>query len=263
MQIRAAASSALRDLLAGPPVPARLLGSGPYALYLGTDDAVVAVLARDAVRLPCSLTLSTSSAELPLTSLDVRDAVSVGEGAIRWTGRAGPGAVLVARHWAPARVRKGTSIPIDRWRSALSAFDCGVEARLIGGLTVGSCDLAGSLLGRGPGLTPAGDDVLAGFLLGTRALGVPAGPLGRFVAEQAPAATTALSAQLLRHAIRGECVPQVAAALASPGDTSALVALLAVGHTSGTALARGLLRAAEYAAGVGAATTTAATTTAA
>jgi uncharacterized protein DUF2877 len=256
MQIRAAASSALRDLLAGPPVPAHVLGSGPFALYLGTDDAVLAVLARDAVRLPCALTLSTSSAELPLTSLDPAGPVWVGEGAIRWPGSAGPSAIVVARHWAPARVRKGTSIPIDRWRSALSAFDCGVEARLIGGLTVGACEPAGSLLGRGPGLTPAGDDVLAGFLLGTRALGVPAGPLGRFVAEQAPAATTALSAQLLRHALRGECVPQVAAALAAPEDTSALAALLAVGHTSGTALARGLLRAAEYAAGVGAAATT-------
>jgi len=256
MQIRAAASSALRDLLAGPPVPAHVLGSGPFALYLGTDDVVLAVLARDAVRLPCALTLSTSSAELPLTSLGAADPVRVGDGAIRWPGSAGPSVIVVARHWAPARVRKGTSIPIDRWRSALSAFDCGVDARLIGGLTVGSCELAGSLLGRGPGLTPAGDDVLAGFLLGTRALGVPAGPLGRFVAEQAPAATTALSAQLLRHALRGECVPQVAAALATPEDTSALAALLAVGHTSGTALARGLLRAAEYAAGVGAAATT-------
>jgi hypothetical protein len=258
MQIRAAASSALRDLLAGPPVPAHVLGSGPFALYLGTDDAVLAVLARDAVRLPCALTLSTSAAELPLTSLDAADPVWVGGGAIRWTGSDGPSAVLVARHWAPTRVRKGISIPIDRWRSALSAFDCGVDARLIGRLTVGACEQAGSLLGSGPGLTPAGDDVLAGFLLGTRALGVPAGPLGRFVAEQAPAATTALSAQLLRHALRGECVPQVAAALASPEDTSALAALLAVGHTSGTALARGLLRAAEYAAGVGAAATTAA-----
>lgn len=258
MQIRAAASSALRDLLAGPPVPAQVLGSGPFALYLGAGDTVLAVLARDAVRLPCALTLSTTSADLPLTSLGIVDPVTVGGGAVRWTGNGGPGEVAVARHWAPARVRKGTSIPIERWRSALSAFDCGVDARLVGGLTVGACELAGSLLGRGPGLTPAGDDVLAGFLLGTRALGVPAGPLGRYVAEHAPAATTALSAQLLRHALRGECVPQVAAALAAPADTSALAALLAVGHTSGTALARGLLRAAEYAAGVGAAATTAA-----
>ena len=57
-----------------------------------------------------------------------------------------------------------------------------------------------ALLGRGPGLTPSGDDVLAGYLLGCRAFGI-AGKGVRFaVLRSAPGATTTLSAALLRQA---------------------------------------------------------------
>jgi hypothetical protein len=68
------------------------------------------------------------------------------------------------------------------------------------------------------------------------------------VGELAAGATTALSAQLLRHAVLGECVAQAAAVAAvligrrAPDD--AVDQLLAVGHTSGAALAAGLLCAA-------------------
>jgi Protein of unknown function (DUF2877) len=68
------------------------------------------------------------------------------------------------------------------------------------------------------------------------------------VDELAEGATTALSAQLLRHAARGECVAQVAAVVAvlvgRPAPSDAVDQLLAVGHTSGAALAVGLLSAA-------------------
>ena len=59
----------------------------------------------------------------------------------------------------------------------------------------------------------------------------------------------ALSAALLWHAARGECIDEVAAlaaALNGRGDPDAAVErLLAVGHTSGAALAHGVLVAAE------------------
>ena len=81
----------------------------------------------------------------------------------------------------------------------------------------------------------------------------PAEAQGVFAAIQrhAPARTTWLSAELLRLAAAGLAAPAVVAvadALAGHGDDDAvpcaLPALLAVGHTSGPALARGLLLAA-------------------
>jgi hypothetical protein len=100
-----------------------------------------------------------------------------------------------------------------------------------------------ALLGCGPGLTPSGDDVLAGYLLGCRAVGRPVPTLSGLDR------TTWLSATLLRHARDGDCVPQFAAVVAAlAADVPlgpAVAALLRVGHTSGAALATGLLLAAS------------------
>ncbi len=63
--------------------------------------------------------------------------------------------------------------------------------------------------------------------------------------------TTALSATLLRHAAAGRGIPEVTRlidALAGSGDLAAATArLLAVGHSSGTALAHGVLAATRQA----------------
>ena len=71
-------------------------------------------------------------------------------------------------------------------------------------------------------------------------------------AALAPVRTTALSAALLWHAARGECVDEVAAVAAALSGRldvdAALRRLLDVGHTSGAALAAGLVLAAEAAA---------------
>jgi hypothetical protein len=107
------------------------------------------------------------------------------------------------------------------------------------------------LLGRGPGLTPTGDDVLAGALVSLTALGAPAArSLAAAVTASAPDATTTVSVALLRHAARGECIPELADLLdavahGAPGSTSDLPraagALLAVGHCSGAGLLHGVL----------------------
>jgi len=105
----------------------------------------------------------------------------------------------------------------------------------------GPTSLVDALVGRGPGLTPLGDDLLAGALVALRALGSPrAEPLAAAVTELAPR-TTVVSAALLRHAARGECVPELAAVLAP--DPGAVDGLLGVGHSSGTGLAAGVLAA--------------------
>jgi hypothetical protein len=124
----------------------------------------------------------------------------------------------------------------------------GIDGALVTSLTTQPVAAIGGLLGVGPGLTPAGDDVIAGFLLGTRALGLAAtsARVWASVADMAHDRTTSLSAALLWHAARGECISEVAAVLADPSDAT-LGELLRVGHTSGAALALGLASAASAA----------------
>ncbi len=258
MKLSAAASSSLRPVLAGTARPATWLGATPAALYLQVagDRGVVALLAHDAVRLPCALLLPTTRAELPLTSLGPAVGTPVvGDGKVAWTGLAGPVVVRAVREWAPARARGGTVVAsaLTAVRGGLPAPGAlGIDAEPVSRLTDDPAQAVERLLGRGPGLTPAGDDVLAGFLVGARAFGLDARRMRGATAALAPARTTALSAALLRHAGRGECIDEVAAVVAALTDHGrpepALGRLLAVGHTSGAALAVGLAEAAAAAA---------------
>jgi hypothetical protein len=92
--------------------------------------------------------------------------------------------------------------------------------------------------GRGTGLTPAGDDLLAGYVAGLVLLH---GDTKRAtqLAREAACRTVPLSATLLRHASRGE-VPEPVHVLLASGDTKPL---LAFGHSSGIAWLRGLVSA--------------------
>lgn len=95
------------------------------------------------------------------------------------------------------------------------------------------------LAGRGPGLTPAGDDILCGYVAGLFLFH------GRreeasAIAQRAAGLTTRLSATLLRHAAVGE-LPEPAHAYLAEGDTGPLAAF---GHSSGRCLLLGLAMAA-------------------
>jgi hypothetical protein len=101
------------------------------------------------------------------------------------------------------------------------------------------------LVGRGPGLTPSGDDVLAGALVAAHATSDPR--LGRWRVETREALrvrrTTAVSRGLLHHALDGYATPELADFLVeacSGGPGPATARLLAVGHGSGAALAAGV-----------------------
>ena len=260
MRCQAAASSALRSVLAGPARPAGYLGATRGALYLRTRGlpGVLVLLSHDAVRLPCGVLLPVTSAELPLTSLVARSAgFLVGDGAVTWTGPAGPISVRVVREWAPARPARGepSATALAAARSALGGADLGIDDRPLSGLAAAAADpdasigLASRLLGSGPGLTPSGDDVLAGFLAGAAAFGLDAASLRQAIGALAPVRTTALSAALLWHAARGECIDELAAlASALTGragqGADAVSRLMSVGHSSGAALALGLMAAA-------------------
>jgi hypothetical protein len=252
VRLDAAASSALRHALTAPTQTATWLGVTPAALYLGTSSAagVIALLAHDAVRLPCALVLPTTAAELPLTSIaDGSGNALIGDGCLAWAGLAGPVVVRSVREWAPAKIRAGQVVArvLAALHDALPApADLGIDGALLTLLTTEPATAVVALLGCGPGLTPAGDDVLAGFLLGARAFGLEAAGVRAAVAAVAPIRTTALSAALLWHAARGECGDSFAALVADPSGR-AVSALLRTGHTTGAALAIGLAAAASAA----------------
>ncbi|MDX6297000.1 MAG: hypothetical protein QOI51_857, partial [Nocardioidaceae bacterium] len=101
-------------------------------------------------------------------------------------------------------------------------------------------------LGRGEGLTPYGDDVLCGALLGLLASGDPRGRwlAGEIRGADLRAHTTATSAVLLRCAADGWCLPELDDVLQTVRrdcpDPAAVSRLLAVGHSSGHGLLTGL-----------------------
>jgi hypothetical protein len=113
---------------------------------------------------------------------------------------------------------------------------------------------ARALLGLGPGLTPSGDDALAGALAALVWLSADVGPLrpvldaiATVAREEAPARTTLISARLLRYAADGVLYAPamaVGAALLA-GDAGALEravrALFALGASTGRDVATGLL----------------------
>jgi hypothetical protein len=103
------------------------------------------------------------------------------------------------------------------------------------------------LVGSGPGLTPSGDDVLAGALVTARATGDPR--LATWSAATRRAlrrrTTTFVSRALLHDALAGWCVPELARLLVAlarhPADLGAAAAALrAVGHSSGQSLLDGV-----------------------
>ena len=111
------------------------------------------------------------------------------------------------------------------------------------------------LVGRGRGLTPEGDDVLAGAAIGVRALGPAAGMDAAAVDALARglcpadvgARTTALSATLLRLAAERGAAPEPAhRLLGDPGDREgALADLRRLGSSTGAAIAAGIALAAR------------------
>lgn len=106
-----------------------------------------------------------------------------------------------------------------------------------------------ALAGRGPGLTPAGDDAVAGYLLARRALDLTGARRDAAIAlHVARGATGEPARSLLRAAARGEAFEPVAAMLAAllradgPALAPAVRRLAALGATTGRATLTGLIR---------------------
>lgn len=224
--VRGAGSPLTVDLVSGPVLAGRVLGVHSAVVYVEVGPRVLPLVRHDGLALPTAVRVPLPTTDASWSGVAVGDLAEVGhDGVVLHRLR-----VEVVRQWRPARVAAG---PV---RAVCGQLD--VDA------------VVGRLVGAGPGLTPSGDDVLCGLLLAGRAVG--AGwvcGLADAVRTSAPSRTSSLSASLLMAAADGYAVPQVAAFVreavaGSRGDTAygmALRRLLSVGHTSGAALALGVL----------------------
>lgn len=126
------------------------------------------------------------------------------------------------------------------------------------GSFAGAAEGVESLAGRGPGLTPAGDDIVAGVLLALHALDHEGRDRASQLAEIAAPRTTTISAAWLRAAGRGEAAlpwHQLAAALTAEhsgaGLGQAVAAILGWGASSGQAMLVGFAAMVTRAQGAG------------
>ena len=254
--IPASAPPRVRDLIrTAPDGPVPIVHAGPHAVYVALDgpDGIrcVGVLGREAASVPCGLRtrirgfdswrcesayVAGGTLHVDHIPLTVGRAVAVqvpplGHGAIPRrtaspaTAAATPQAVvvgLVPRGVAPA------TAPL------LLAVVVGLVPRL-------SAATVARLLGRGPGLTPLGDDVICGWIATHRAAGVPTPEVDAAV-RAGLARTTLLSATLLDCALHAEVLPELGRFLAAVGthtEPDRAAELRAVGGTSGAGLLMG------------------------
>jgi hypothetical protein len=224
----AAPTRVWQRLRAAADGPREVVHSGAAAVYVDLDGHVLGLLSTDATRVPCGL-WSTLPDVSHLADREVRVAdgeLVVGGEPVRVSRlvdvRVAPLATGPGRHGAgspgqPPSTTSGLPLPGD------------------GRLTP---DHVADLVGRGPGLTPLGDDVLAGWLVARAAAGAPDAAVTDAVRHHL-GATTALSATLLDCAVRGEALPELRTwltALGTPREPTAAAALERVGATSGTGL---------------------------
>ncbi len=267
-----AASTTVRALLLGPARVLRVVAATPRALYLAPGDTrpaaasagLVALLAPDAVRVPFGVVLDARPGGTTphLASVAVGDEAVAGDGVLRLCGFA----VRPLRWWDPGV--PPVHVVATRVAADLAAHLPSAPPEVVGALpalanalrrvatgVAGSprADLAAAvrgLVGRGPGLTPTGDDVLAGALCALAATR-SAATTRRALADTVLAEmhrTTPVSAALLGEAVHGRAVPQLVDLLRTLGRpaaaqrvAAAVAALVGVGHTSGTALGHGLV----------------------
>jgi Protein of unknown function (DUF2877) len=197
-------------------------------VYVDVDGDCVGVLAAGAVAVPIGL--RTTMERLPA----VTRPVEAGDGRVAFEGY----------DVRPTRIVDPVVPPLGSLPAWRPSVRLDLPAPALRALADAEASAVLDLLGRGDGLTPSGDDVLAGWLVTRHATGRPAGPVGTAVATHAADRTTLLSATLLRRALVGEALPEcrdlLLALRSGIGVAAARDRLLATGHTSGAALALGI-----------------------
>lgn len=256
IRVPAVASTAIQDLLSRSDETATVLGASRRVVWLLVDDDVIVVSTRDATRLPNGIEIVMDAAAGPFRMVHHGASVVIGSGQVMFEGLT----VDIVRWWDPRpALRRISATDLARATAGLPSTLPEVESGVLAeALSAGSprniLAAAHSLIGRGPGLTPEGDDYLAGALAAYRMLGEAlggtqttatldsvAGPLARLASIR----TTSFSAALIRHAVDGRVAAPVGSllhALTGRGDIALSHRdLTHVGHTSGPALAAGIV----------------------
>lgn len=253
------ASVAVHGLVTVPRT-AKVLGTSGYATWLLAENTVLVVSTRDATRLPNGIEIAASAAEGPFESVTHGALVEIGRERVMLPDLA----VGVSRWWDPRPALPAVTVAqLETAIAGLPATVPEVDAtKLRAALDLASptalLAAAKPLIGKGDGLTPVGDDYVAGALAGTRLLSEalnhrPGTAMldraARPVAKLAHARTTTFSAALIQHALCGQVAAPAGAllrALAGRGDVAAAHAeLVKVGHSSGPALAAGVVLGAQ------------------
>lgn len=185
-----------------------VLGGGSGALYLALGGDVVALTEPGVPEMPVGIGLEGPPPDLPPGTR-----VALAPRGLTWPGGeiACDGAEIYdptireveAGPWLEERARY-----IEGLLSAHAEMD-GVDVlrRAIGTLDpADAAEAARVLTGRGGGLTPEGDDLLAASAGAARAVGWPDGWIRSLLAPGLAARTTSLSASLLRHAVEGRVI---------------------------------------------------------
>ena len=221
-----------------PDGPLRVLHHTPLALYVEAAGRCVGVVAPAAAQVPCALRVSDAAVlavedpspyvvrgTLYLTGIPLRVGRFVDVRAPRIELGRSP-----CQAASPAHAGERPPLPHEAGLAALSPLPARLDPAAVR-----------HLVGRGPGLTPLGDDVLAGWLAVLWATGRLDDETTATVRAALPR-TTMLSATLLDCALHGEVLPELAAYLstvegpAEPPRSVAVAALMRVGHSSGTGL---------------------------
>lgn len=242
-----AAAAWVRDTVAGSLRSGRVLHPGADAVYVEVGGACLGLLTTRAVRVPCGI--RTPLASLP--PLQVGAPVTVGGGAVNL-----PGLEVVVTTLLDTTM---PMLSLDCAERAVRPLEEQLGDRLdsvrdelppsaLTALRNADPAAVRQLLGLGPGLTPLGDDVLAGWLAAAIAIRHPSLPaLRAAVAATAVERTTTLSATLLTRASHGEGVPELGSLFTGIGiGEPAVVAesvelLLGIGGTSGAGILLGTL----------------------
>ena len=282
------ASLALHRLLREPLQAGRVIAVLPEVIYLDFggyegEPQVIALTAPGVIRLPNAITLKLPGQDGPAPPAGAQEPARPAGREDRTAGRedrawVGNGRVLacgmdvqVRRWWDPSpvvgplsrgRLEHGVAslarvYSAAEYRPGLDGHNgpAALAARCAAGDLASAVEIAESLVGLGPGLTPSGDSMISGLLLALRLLGgATAGGtkavwladwLGAAVTCYAEERTTALAATLLHCAARGQAAEEVSAVLRAfagqkPVERAAR-RLLTTGRATGAELTWGLI----------------------
>ncbi|MDJ0924435.1 MAG: DUF2877 domain-containing protein [Acidimicrobiia bacterium] len=249
------ASTAIHGLLTVPRT-AEVLGTSAYAVWLRLEDAVIVVSTRDATRLPNAVEIAADAADAVLQPVQHGAEVEIGQGRITL----GDVTVVARRWWDPRPALPAlTAAQLEEALAYLPSSVPGIDPE---GLHEALHNLsptqllatAKTLLGKGSGLTPEGDDYVAGSLAALRLFGEALqlaqaerllNRVSHPLTKLADVRTTTFSAALIRYGLRGQVAEpagRLIRALAGRGDIGgAHTRLQDVGHSSGPALAAGIV----------------------